>query len=121
MSVEHSAAIICAWMISYFVHSTVLLGGAWLATRKLSSRFDRLSEVAWRIAIVLPVVTMMVRPLVTISARGLNPSLEYAPPAMTVSAVPSLLWLVAAGLWIATTSAGVTQLLLLERLLRRGF
>lgn len=120
MSVEHSAAVICAWMISYFAHSTLLLGAAFMATRKLSSRFDRLSEIVWRLALLLPVVTGFAQPFVPGSAREFtNASLEYAPPAMIVSAVPSFLWLLIPGLWIALTIAGLTQLWLLDRSLRR--
>lgn len=121
MSVEHSAAIICAWMISYFAHSTLLLGGAWTATRKLSSRFDRLSERVWRLALLLPVVTAIAQPLVRTPGHEVgNATLEYVPPVMMVSAVPWFLWLVIPSVCLAVIVGGLTQLWLLERSLRRA-
>src|SRR5256714_9215439 len=120
MSVEHVAALICAWLISYFAHSTLLIAATWVATRKIPSRFDRLSEVVWRLAFVLPVATALAQPFLGIPAGEVGSAgLEYAPPAMTVTAVPSPLWLVVAAVWIAVAVAGLTQLWLLHRSLRR--
>lgn len=121
MSVEQAAAVVCAWLLSYFAHSTMVIGGAWVTTRKLSPRFDRLSELVWRLALVLPVVTAIVQPFLRFSAREVGTAaLEYAPPAMVVSTVPSSLWLVVAGAWIALAVIGLAQLWLLHRSLRRA-
>jgi Zn-dependent protease with chaperone function len=121
MSVEHVAAVICAWLISYFVHSTLLLGAAWVVTCKIPSRFDRLSELVWRLALVLPVATALAQPFLRFSARDVGGAgLEYAPPAMAVSAVPSSLWLLVAAVWIAVAVIGLTQLWLLHRSLGRA-
>ena len=44
-----------AWLATYLVHSTLLLSGAWLATRVL--RAPRLRELVWRTALVGGLVT----------------------------------------------------------------
>src|SRR2546423_112334 len=127
MSVEHVAALICAWLISYFAHSTLLIAATWVAARKIPARLDRLSEVVWRLALVVPVATALAQPFLGFSAREVgSAALEYAPTAMTVSAVPSSLWLLASAVWIAVAVTGLTQLWLLHRslghmLAGRGF
>jgi beta-lactamase regulating signal transducer with metallopeptidase domain len=121
MSVEHFAALICAWLASYFVRSTLLLGTAWVVTRPLSSRFDRLAEIIWRLALGLPVLSAIGELLPHSAARLMGaPPLEFTPPAMTVAAVSSSVWLIVAALWIAGASLGVVRLGLLQRSLRRA-
>lgn len=121
MSVEHFAALICAWLASYFVRSTLLLGTAWVVTRPLSSRFDRLAEIIWRLALGVPVLSAIGELLPYSAARLVGTSaLEFTPPAMTVAAVSSSVWLIVAALWIAGASLGVVRLGLLHRSLRRA-
>lgn len=44
-------AAVAAWACTYFVHSTLLLGGAWLLSRRLRERPDLMSGV-WKIAML---------------------------------------------------------------------
>jgi beta-lactamase regulating signal transducer with metallopeptidase domain len=46
-----------AWVITYLLHSTLLLGGAWLASRRLSRWSVRAEEAVWRFALVGGLVT----------------------------------------------------------------
>lgn len=46
-----------AWLLTYTLHSTLLLSLAWLASRRLSRRSVRLEEVIWRGALVGAVLT----------------------------------------------------------------
>src|SRR4029079_19489494 len=45
---EHAAA----WLLTYALHSTLLLSLAWLASGPLSRRSIRLEELAWRAALL---------------------------------------------------------------------
>jgi beta-lactamase regulating signal transducer with metallopeptidase domain len=46
-----------AWVITYLLHSTLFLGGAWLASRRLSHWSVRAEEAVWRFALVGGLVT----------------------------------------------------------------
>lgn len=46
-----------AWLLTYSLHSTLFLGLAWLASKRLSSRWARLEEAMWRFALVAALVT----------------------------------------------------------------
>ena len=122
MSVEHFAALICAWLASYFINSTLMLGAAWFLTRRLSSRFDTVSELIWRLALCLPVITAIAQRLNPLSSAQVVSisSFRFTPPAMTVSAVPTYLWVVVAAIWIAGAAIGLLQLGWLQRSLRRA-
>lgn len=120
MSPDWLAALVCASLASYLAHSTLLLGAAWILTRRLPPRFDRMAELAWRLALGLPVVTAVLGRLAPARATALNgSSLQYAPPAMTVAAVPIFVWYFIAVLWIAGAIVGITQLAMMYRSLRR--
>src|SRR5262245_59454689 len=41
-----------AWLFNYLVHSTLLLGGAWLASRWLAGRHTAAEEWLWRSALL---------------------------------------------------------------------
>ena len=46
-----------AWLLTYALHSTLFLGLAWLASRRLSGRWAKLEEAMWRFALVGALVT----------------------------------------------------------------
>jgi len=50
------AACLLAWLLTYLIHSTVLLGVAWLATRRRRLE-PAASEVLWKVALVAGLVT----------------------------------------------------------------
>ena len=51
MSFELLALGLLAFLLTYWLHSTVLLGVAWLATRRLSVEASGLREGIWRVAL----------------------------------------------------------------------
>ncbi len=54
---------VLAWIGTYLVHSTLLLGGAWLITRRLPNLAPRLQERVWRLAMLGGLVTASVQVL----------------------------------------------------------
>ena len=46
------AASATLWLLTYALHSTLLLGGAWLATRRLGVRRLAVQEVIWKLALI---------------------------------------------------------------------
>ena len=56
-----STAVLASWLLTYLVHSTVLLGAAWLISRALGDRHLALQEILLRIALVGGVVTATVQ------------------------------------------------------------
>jgi len=122
MGVEREAALICAWLATYFIHSTLLLGAAWVSTRKLPPRFDTLSELIWRGALVLPILTALTQSVFS-SIWPLGQAnvgaIEYSPQPLTISHVPWWVWIGSATLWILVALAGLGQLYGCHRRLRR--
>ncbi|HYS69590.1 MAG TPA: M56 family metallopeptidase, partial [Gemmatimonadaceae bacterium] len=122
MGVERAAALICAWLATYFIHSTLLLGVTWVSTRRLPSRFDSLSELIWRGALVLPIVTALTQSVFP-SIRLLEPAnvggIEYSPQPLAIMHVPSWVWIGGATLWLLGALAGLGQLIACHRRLRR--
>lgn len=51
-----AAGQVTAWLLTYALHSTLFLGLAWLASRRLS-RWTRLEEAIWRFALLAGLVT----------------------------------------------------------------
>ncbi len=47
-----TAVPVAAWLATYALHSTLLLGLAWLATRRLAGRSIHLEEAIWRAALL---------------------------------------------------------------------
>ena len=107
------AAQAAAWMLTYLLHSTVLLGAAWLVARRLGGRRVAVQEALWRAALLGGLVTASLqvglgwRPLgagwtidelagtaggavsPTIAGEALSPLPESAVPAVgSLSAAP---------------------------------
>ena len=80
------------WLLTYALHSTVLLGGVWLINRQLRERALWLQESLWKMALVGGILTATiqlaggVRPLGGGIALGSSP----APSAAAVPALPLL-------------------------------
>jgi Zn-dependent protease with chaperone function len=113
MRVEHIAATVCALLATYLIHSTLLLGAAWLTTRKLPSRLDSLSEIIWRVALGLPIATTLLRELLAstavVNARSVG-VIEYTPQAFAIGLVPDWMWIGVAMLWLLGALAGLAHL-----------
>ncbi|HEX2223524.1 MAG TPA: M56 family metallopeptidase, partial [Thermoanaerobaculia bacterium] len=76
-----------AWLLTYALHSTLLLSLAWLASRRLSKRSLHLEEAAWRCALVGSLVTATLQ--LAVGADPLAGRWEIATPA-PVEAVAAL-------------------------------
>ena len=79
---EHAAA----WLLTYALHSTLLLALAWLASGPLSRRSLRLEEAVWRAALLGALATSTFQ-----VATGWHPMAALRLPAAvaTVVATPS--------------------------------
>ncbi len=77
-----------AWLATYALHSTLLLGLAWLAARRLAGRAIHLEEAIWRAALLgaLATATLQVAGGWTPLAGSLR--LDVAPAAAAVPAAP---------------------------------
>ena len=118
MAIERNAAFLCAWLATYLLHSTLLLGAALLATRKLSPRVDRVAELVWRVALVLPVVTSLAQQLSATAIAPLTSGLAiptYSPQPLDTIRVPSLVWIGVASVWIAGALVGLSILCFARR------
>jgi HEAT repeat protein/beta-lactamase regulating signal transducer with metallopeptidase domain len=85
------ASSLFAWLLTYAIHSTVLLGVAWLVTRR--HRLEpAASDLLWKVALLAPLVTGTIQsrlelrtpPAVTLPA----PALTQAPPVDQLEALP---------------------------------
>jgi len=56
-SIHTLTTLLGTWLLTYLVHSTVLLGTAWLATRLLGARRLALQELIWRAALLGGLIT----------------------------------------------------------------
>lgn len=72
-----------AWSLTYFVHSTLLLAGAWAVSRLLAGRAPRAEEAMWRVALFAGFLTAGLQlgfPGLSRAAAQLRP----APPPATI-------------------------------------
>src|SRR5436853_7242843 len=75
-----------AWLLTYLLHSTLLLGLAWLASKPLARWSVAAEEAAWKLALVGALLTASLQ-----LAAGWEPaagrwSLAQAPPALSTTA-----------------------------------
>jgi bla regulator protein blaR1 len=56
-TLETLGLAVLAWVLTYAIHSTLALGGAWLVTRRLSSAATRARERLWKFALVVGLAT----------------------------------------------------------------
>lgn len=57
MDSSYLALIAVAWLATYAVHSSVLLGGAFLLGERLGRRSEAMLEILWRVALFGPLLT----------------------------------------------------------------
>jgi bla regulator protein blaR1 len=72
-----------AWLLTYALHSTLLLGLAWLASGPLARRSIRLEELAWRAALLGALATSTFQ-----VATGWHPAATFRLP-LAVAATPT--------------------------------
>ena len=116
------AALVCTWLATYFLHSTLLLGAAWVATRKMGPRLDPLAEQIWRSALALPVVTSLAQQWIALATpltAAPVGAIGYTPMPLAASMVPDLVWIGGAMIWLIGALLGVGRLFVLRRLLRQ--
>lgn len=81
-----------AWLLTYGLHSTLLLGLAWLLSKRLSSRWAKLEEAMWRFALVGALVTATAQLAAgwePVAGRfALNPALDAPAVSETVRPLP---------------------------------
>jgi len=122
MSVEHFTALVCAWLATYFIHSTLMLGGVWVVTRRLASRFDEIAELMWRTALVLPILTSLSQQSFSSSfavGSATVGAIEYTPPALATSRISMGVWIGVVTIWVLGAALGVVRLYWCHRTLRR--
>ena len=54
---ESGHLVLAAWLATYLVHSTLLLGAAWLITKLLGSGRESIKEALWKCALIAPVLS----------------------------------------------------------------
>src|SRR5690349_19169929 len=78
------------WLATYWVHSSLALGTAWLIDRCFARRL-RLIEAVWKVALVAGLVTATLQLLLGIRPIGGQRPLPWAAPALRTAepAVPT--------------------------------
>ena len=74
------------WLLTYGVHSTVLLGGAWFLTTRRFVRSERVRETIWKTAVVGGVLTALVQ-----TGAGIEPFGGLSVKVMSVCQPPPTL------------------------------
>jgi beta-lactamase regulating signal transducer with metallopeptidase domain len=74
-----------AWLLTYTLHSTLFLGLAWLASRRLSRRMPAVEEAVWRFALVAGLITASLQ--LAAGREPLTGSWSLAPSAVAAPAV----------------------------------
>ena len=88
MLVEAVLFVLLAWLLTYLVHSTILLGATWLVTRRLV-RSDRLRERLWKVAALGGLLTAALQVTTGWQPYGDFLALrEQAPQAIETATVP---------------------------------
>lgn len=74
-----AALVLVGWLLTYLLHSTILLGGAWAASRLLHDRGLRVQDALWKVALVGALLTSTlqvgagVEPVLGVFELGLEP------------------------------------------------
>ncbi|HMB53210.1 MAG TPA: M56 family metallopeptidase, partial [Thermoanaerobaculia bacterium] len=97
-----------AWMLTYLLHSTILLAAAWLVSKRLGERRLAIQETAWKLALVGGLVTATV-----VTVAGVEPltgrwALTGGEPVATLTAEPAAVALDEPAS-VATTPPATTQ------------
>jgi len=79
------AASLLAWLLTYAIHSTVLLGIAWFVTRRWRLE-PSASDLLWKIALLAPLVTGTIQSRLELS----TPAAVRLPVAASSAAVPTV-------------------------------
>ena len=82
-----------AWLLTYLIHSTVLLGSAWLLTRRRRLE-PAASDLLWKVALLAPLITGTIQSRLALSTPAavrlqVAPVAQAEPPALTQRAVPN--------------------------------
>src|SRR5258705_1957093 len=78
------ASSLLAWLLTYLIHSTVLLGIAWLVTR--GKRLEpAASDLLWKVALLAPLVTGTIQSRLELS----TPAAVRLPVAASSAAMPT--------------------------------
>ncbi len=98
------ALYLAAWLLTYLIHSTLLLGGVFIVLRIGGRRLETWAELAWRVAMFGAVVTSVVQMAL--------PTFIVTEPAgsitrVTLGVVPLII-----GFWLVIASLRVTALVL---------
>lgn len=81
-----------AWLLTYLIHSTVLLGAAWLATRRGRLQ-PAASDLLWKVALIAPLITGTIQSgldLKTPTAMRLPAAVETRQSAAGLPSTPAL-------------------------------
>ncbi|HEX8243913.1 MAG TPA: M56 family metallopeptidase [Longimicrobium sp.] len=122
-----SAAV---WAANYLIHGTLLLCAAWAFDRLAPPRLDRPRELAWRAALLVPLVSATVQRFW--GMRGLGPRLHLPAPSAGapdaglggvgdggMAHLPEQIARVLVALWVAVAGVAVIRLLLAHHAVRR--
>ncbi len=78
-----------AWLLTYAIHSTVLLAGAWILTRLLRGRRLALQELIWRTAVIGGLVTASLQLGLGVGPDALRLGVTPSAPASRPAAAPA--------------------------------
>jgi len=82
-----TATAIASWLLTYLIHSSVLLAGAWLASRALGERRLALQEAVLRVALVGGLLTASLQ--IGLGVEPLAGAFAFDTAATSVAIVPS--------------------------------
>src|SRR5215210_8146739 len=118
MSVDSATVILVSWLATYAIHSSIVLGAAWLVTRHLPPRLDSVAEAVWRAALVASMLSPALRTVLPSSSPatfalsgGLSDSISAVNAAGMRISWPLLITTV----WVGGVLLGVTTLLSARR------
>jgi len=87
MNPQDLASQAVAWLLTYTLHSTLFLGLAWLASRRLARRMPAVEEAVWRFALVAGLITASLQ--LAVGREPLTGSWSLAPAAVSTVNAPA--------------------------------